>query len=123
MSTRNVRIESGSNSDGLRIYIRDEASGVMLAGFVLDVQQTWDLLRGGTVRAEATMTNHFDRVGREMETQSVMYSSSDLEDAPYADQEAAAVERAMVDLPGWDEYDGRRRGGIGGVHVVARRWR
>lgn len=123
MAEREIRIETGNNSEGLRVYIRDGASDVMLAGFTLDPQQAWDFLRGGTVRTNAVMTNHLDRVGKTMVNESVMYTSEDLKAYDHNDQEAGAETMARADRPGWDEYDGRRRGGgVGGVQVVMRKW-
>jgi hypothetical protein len=83
----------------------------------------WDILRGGQARAEATMTDHFDRVGKTMETDTVLYHSADLKASRYDQMEADAEQMARADRPGWDEYEPRRRGGgVAGVQVVMRRW-
>lgn len=121
MSKRPVKIESGANSDGLRIYIRDEASGVMLAGFTLDTQQVWDVLRGGQASVEALMTEHFDRVGKTMEHESVYYSRDMFGRAKPEQALADAEQLARADRPSWDEYDPRRTN-TGSVQVVMRRW-
>jgi hypothetical protein len=123
MTKRQVRIESGANSDGLRIYVRDDESGVMLSGFTLDTSQLWDLLRGGHLKAEALMTDHFDRVGKAMEVDTVLYGSEDLRASSYDQLEADAEQLARADRPGWDEYEARRRGGGSTkIQVVMRRW-
>ena len=123
MSERNVRIESGVNSDGLRVYVRDEASGVLLAGFTLDTKETWGLFQGGSVTTTAIMTDHLDRVGKTMTVDSVFYGRDDLKASTYDQMLSDAEQMARADRPGWDEYEARRRGGGSGtVQVIMRRW-
>lgn len=124
MTERPVRIESGSNADGLRIYIRDEASGVMLAGITLDAKEVWDVFRGSSIKVGAIMTDHFDRVGKTMTVDSVAYGRDDLKASTYDQMLSDAEQMARADRPGWDEYEARRRGGLyqSTVQVVMRRW-
>ena len=124
MAERPIRIESGNNGEGLRIYIRDDASGVMLAGFTLDVHQAWDLLRGGSTRGiTAMMSDRLDRVGKTMVNESVIVTRKQLSASTHDQMEADAVELVRADRPGWDTYEARRRGGgSGDIQVVMRRW-
>jgi len=123
MTEREVRIESGSNGDSLRIHIRDSASGVMLAGIILDPQQIWSMLSGGTIRVGALMSNNLDRVGKTMVNESVIVTRDQLKASTHDQQEADALQLVRADRPGWDEYEARRRGGgSGSIQVVMRRW-
>lgn len=123
MSTRQVRIESGANSNSLRLEIKDDVSGVTLARMILEPEQIWKMLSGGSVLAEAVMTDRFDRVGKTMMNQSVTYGPDVLIAANYDQQLRFAEAKAREDMPGWDTYDARRQGGGSGkVVVVARKW-
>lgn len=123
MNQTEIRIESGRNSDGLRIYVKDEVSGVMLAGFTLDAQEAWDLIGGGVIHVEGIVTDHLERVGKTMQhAQEVYHARHDLPGSTYDQLVADAEQAARADRPGWDEYSGRRNN-TGGVTVTLRKWR
>lgn len=123
MSTRQVRIETGGNSDSLRLEIKDDVSGVTLARMILEPEQIWKMLSGGSFSIEATMADRLDRVGKAMENWSVTYGSDALIAANYDQQLRFAEAKAQEQYPDWDVYDARRRGGGSGeVQVVMRRW-
>jgi hypothetical protein len=123
VTARTVQIQTGRGEGDLRFYVKDQTSGVLLAGFVLSPEQIWRMLGGGQIDIEATTTNHFERVGKTMVTESVVYDRNDLKASTYDQMEADAEQLARADRPGWDEYSARRLGGgLGGIRVVMRRW-
>lgn len=123
MTTRLFRIESGANEDGLRIGVQDAASGETLAQVILNHEQLWAMLRGGSIRLEGRMTDHLDRVGKTMVNDMVEAPKGVVQAVGY-DRDArleAAANWARTEHPGWDTYAPRHTN-TGGVRVVLRKW-
>lgn len=117
-------LETGRATDRLVIRVVDEVSRTMIASITLSPTQVWDMIGGAYVEADnCELTENFDRVGKTMKTDSVIYSPQDLRAYSYAQRTTGAETMARADRPGWDEYDARAvGGGSGNVRVVMRRW-
>jgi hypothetical protein len=117
-----IRVETGRGTDDLRVYIKDRSSGVMLAGFTLSPEQIRTMLGGGHVDVDkAVMTGHFERVGKTMETETIIVTRDQLKSSTYDQMITDGEQLVRADRPGWDEYDGRRQN-TGHIMVVMRRW-
>jgi hypothetical protein len=116
-------LETGRATDRLTIRVVDEISRTAIAAITLDPTQVWDMIGGAYVEADAEITEHFDRVGKVMKVDSVIYSSADLKASTYDQQLEDAEAMARADRPGWDVYSAHRQGGgYGRVQVTLRRW-
>lgn len=124
MTTRLFRIESGANEDGLRLGIQDAASGEVLAHVILNRDDLWSMLRGGSIRLEGRMTDHLDRIGKTMVNDMVEVPKDITNGLSFTDRDEraeAAVNWARVTHPDWDTYQPRHTN-TSGVRVVLRKW-
>jgi len=122
MRKTSVVLQTGRATDRLTVRVIDEASRTEIVVFQLNPEDVWSFLGGAYTEVPAEITEHFDRVGKTMVTDSVIYSQHDLKAYAHDDQVTGAEIMAKADRPGWDVYSGHRRGGYGGVQVVMRRW-
>jgi hypothetical protein len=122
MSEATFRIESGRGSDELQLNIRDDASGELLAMFKLSAAEAFKMFGGGSIKVDGKLSPNLHRVGMQGKNQSIRYHYKDLS-AEYDRDKilVLAVDRAKVDLPGWETYEARLTNDLG-VQVVARRW-
>jgi hypothetical protein len=117
-----IRIECGVNSDGIRVEIVDPLSSVTVAGFNLDPEQIWQMMRGGIIHAEGEISSVLDRVGKTMTHESIVVPTEAIAASTYKDREAAGERWARKNHPGWDSYSAHKNSS-GGVRVIARKWR
>lgn len=122
MAKAKLRVETGRSTDQLSVRILDDVSGMCLASFSLDPKELWSFQGGSQVRVDGTHTDHFDRVGKQMEADSEEYGREALKASTYDQMVNDAEQMARADRPGWDQYDGRRTN-RGSVYVALRRWR
>lgn len=115
-------LETGRGTDRVTVRVDDEISGTTIVSFTLDPEQTFAFLGGTYQEIDGEITERFDRVGKTMRTDSVVYSSNDLKASTYDQQLGDAEAMARADRPGWDVYSAHRRGGYGAVQVTMRRW-
>ena len=117
-------LETGRSTDRVTVRVMDEVSGQTIVSFVLDPEQAFAFLGGAYVEIDGEVTENFDRVGKTMRTDSVVYTSADLKASTYDQQLGDAEAMARADRPGWDTYSAHRRGGgYGAVQVTMRKWR
>jgi hypothetical protein len=121
MPNRRFYLQSGSGSDGLHLHIEDDVSGVTLADIQLTAEQTWSLLRGGTMHVDGKQTDHLERVGKQMVNESLSVPGSLIRDVEYGDRVKVGEQWARETAPGWDTYEARRTN-TGGVSVIVRKW-
>ena len=123
MRKTNLRLETGRATDCITVRVEDEISGTTIVSFTLDPEQTFALLGGTSQHIDGQITEHFDRVGKTMRVDSVVYTQQDLRASTYDQAEGDAEQLARADRPGWDTYSAHRRGGgYGAVQVTMRRW-
>jgi hypothetical protein len=116
-------LETGRGTDRLSVRVIDEESRTMIVQFDLEPGNMWAFLGGAYVEIDGQVTENFDRVGKVMKTDSVVYSAKDLSASTYDQQLADAEAMARADRPGWDVYSAHRQGGgYGRVQVTLRRW-
>lgn len=114
-------LESGRSNVNLSVRVVDPESRTLIASFTLNPQDFWDMSGGAYIEIGGELTEHFDRVGKTMVTDSVVYTAKDLSASTYDQMEADAEQLARADRPGWEMYAARRTNS-GRVHVTLRRW-
>jgi hypothetical protein len=92
-----------------------------LADIQLTAEQTWSLLRGGTMHVDGKQTDHLERVGKQMVNESLSVPGSLIRDVEYGDRVKVGEQWARETAPGWDTYEARRTN-TGGVSVIVRKW-
>ena len=123
MRKTKLTISSGRGNDWLRVTVEDEISGMAIVRFDLSPGDFWSFAGGAYLTIDGEITEHFDRVGKAMRTDRVVYTRDDLKSSTYDQQLNDAKAMARADRPGWDTYSAQRRGGgYGGVQVTMRRW-
>jgi hypothetical protein len=121
MQKTKLSLETTRGNDRLTVRVRDEISRTTIVSFDLNPVETWWFLGGTHVETDGQVTENFDRVGKTMKTDAVVYSSQDLRASTYDQLEGDAEAMARADRPGWDTYSARRTN-TGSVRVVMRRW-
>lgn len=114
-------LSTGRGTDRLTVRVEDEISGTSIVSFELDPDTVWRFLGGSHVEIDGMITEHFDRVGKTMRTDSVVYDRKALSASTYDQQLDDAEQLARADRPGWETYSPRRTN-TGVVHVTLRRW-
>lgn len=123
MNKTKLVLETGRGTDRLSVRVIDDESRTMIVQFDLEPGDMWAFLGGAYVEIDGQVTENFDRVGKTMKTDSVIYSQQDLRASTYDQQLADAEAMARADRPGWDVYSAHRQGGgYGRVQVTLRRW-
>lgn len=123
MKKTKLVLETGRGTDRLSVRVIDDESRTMIVQFDLEPGNMWAFLGGAYVEIDGQVTEDFDRVGKTMKTDSVIYSQQDLKASTYDQQLEDAEAMARADRPGWDVYSAHRQGGgYGRVQVTLRRW-
>jgi hypothetical protein len=126
MIERTIRIESGTNSDGLRLSIQDDTSGLTFVELLLTPEQIWVMLNGGHQTLTGKGGDRLDRFGKTMvndrfEVPASVIKPWEVTKMDSGGAEEIAADWAKAEHPDWDSYEPRRTN-RGTMNVIVRKW-